>query len=187
MSTNENPDLPWYVNNSLDANQRKLIETQLSEDAELKLEADFLQKIRQQVKNPPGTSPGEFGWHRLQSQLQQTQQTRLNRRWQGLAIAASLLLLIQGGVLVTLLPSEDSYTPLSGTTHTQATLQIRFNPDVREADMRKLLHDIHGQILDGPSASGLYRVTLGGATNDQIAERIEQVRNSGLVEHVAQD
>lgn len=187
MSTDEQLDLPWYVNNSLDESQRKMIASQLAKDIELKRDADFLQIIRQQIKSPATASPGELGWLRLKNRLQHTQQIKHQRRWQGLAIAASLLLLIQGGVLFRLMQSDDGYAPLSGTTHTLPTLQIRFNPDTREADMRKLLLDIHGQILDGPSASGLYRVTLGDVTDEQIAERIEQVRNSGLAEHVAQD
>ncbi|HEX5635901.1 MAG TPA: hypothetical protein VFY78_02345 [Gammaproteobacteria bacterium] len=187
MNTDEQLDLPWYVNNSLDTNRRQAIETQLSADTELKLEAEFLQHVRQQVKHPASASPGEFGWQRLKNQIQETQKPGHPRRWQGLAIAASVLLMIQGGVLFKLLQTDDSYAPLSGVTHSQPTIQIRFNPDVREADMRKLLLDIHGQILDGPSANGLYRVTLGDTSNDQIAQRIEQVRNSGLVQHVAQD
>jgi len=187
MNTDEQHDLPWYVNNSLEVNQRQAIEEKLSADAELKREAELLQHIRQQLKHPASASPGEFGWQRLKNQIQEIQKTRHQRRWQGLAIAASVLLMIQGGVLFTLLQTDDSYAPLSGVTHSQPTIQIRFNPDVREADMRKLLLNIHGQILDGPSANGLYRVTLGDTSNDQIAQRIEQVRNRGLVEHVARD
>ena len=185
MSTHDkNPNLPWYVNNSLSAAERQALETQLTQDAELKLEVEFLQQIRQQVKKTPGATPGKLGWQKLQRQINRTP-VKTNRRWQGFAIAASLMLMVQGAIIFNLLQTEDNYAPLSGLTQQQPTLQIRFNPDIREADMRQLLRDIQGQILDGPSANNLYRVSL--ENPEQIAHYIETLRANSLVDHVAQD
>ena len=183
-NTEQNLNLPWYVNNSLDAGERQTLETQLMQDAELKLEVEFLQQIRQQIKKPPGATPGELGWKKLQRQINRTP-VNTNRRWQGFAIAASVMLMVQGAIIFNLLQTEDNYAPLSGLTQQQPTLQIRFNPDIREADMRQLLRDIKGQILDGPSANNLYRVSL--ENPEQIAHFIETLRANSLVDHVAQD
>ncbi|MBI3186323.1 MAG: hypothetical protein HYZ31_00475, partial [Gammaproteobacteria bacterium] len=76
MSTDEQLDLPWYVNNSLDENQRKAIAIKLSADAELNREAELLQHIRQQIKSSATPSPGELGCQRSKNQMQQTQQSK---------------------------------------------------------------------------------------------------------------
>ena len=96
---------------------------------------------------------------------------------------ASLLLVLQTGVIFNLIQPKDSYAPLSGISHTQPTLQIRFNASVSEADMRQALLAIHGQIINGPSANGIYRVSL--ENTQQRTTAMEQLRASGLVDHVA--
>ena len=196
--TEQQLNLPWYVNNSLDAQQRQDIEQQLADDtelkqadlkqADLKQEIAFLQLIRQQVKLSASTSPGELGWHKLQRQINQAP-VKINRGWQGLAIAASVLLMVQGAVIFNLMQPndspDDSYVPLSGISTQHVSLQLQFNADVRESDMRQLLLDVHGQILEGPSAQGIYRIKL--EQPEQLAQALEQLQASGLVKHVAKD
>lgn len=183
MNTEDNLDLPWYVNNTLDAARQQQIKNQLSQDATLQQEADFLQHIRQQIKNSGDATPGEFGWQKLQRQIKQSSVSANNRRWQVFAVAASLLLVLQTGVIFNLIQPKDSYAPLSGISHTQPTLQIRFNASISEADMRQALLAIHGQIINGPSANGIYRVSL--ENTQQRTTAMEQLRASGLVDHVA--
>ena len=144
--------------------------------------------IRQQVKLSASTSPGELGWHKLQRQINQAP-VKINRGWQGLAIAASVLLMVQGAVIFNLMQPndspDDSYVPLSGISTQHVSLQLQFNADVRESDMRQLLLDVHGQILEGPSAQGIYRIKL--EQPEQLAQALEQLQASGLVKHVAKD
>lgn len=192
MKTEDNLDLPWHVNNSLDRTRRLSLDSSLTQDAELRLEAEFLQHIRQQVKNQPDVTPGDLGWQRLKKQLaQETQQTPTRpRRHLALAVAASLLVIIQGGVIFSLLNQqqvEPAYLPLASSHYQGLVLQVRFNPDIREAQMRELLIKIDARIIEGPSSNGLYRITVTAEDNSRISQRIDQIKASGLVEHVAQE
>jgi hypothetical protein len=192
MKTEDNLDLPWLVNNSLDRARRLSLDASLTQDAELRLETEFLQHIRQQVKNQPDVTPGDLGWQRLKKQLaQETQQTPARPRWNlGLAVAASLLVIIQGGVIFSLLNQqqvEPAYLPLASNHYQGPVLQVRFNPDIREAQMRNLLLEIDARIIEGPSSNGLYRITLTSEANSRLTQLVDQIRASGLVEHVAQE
>ncbi|MBL4583194.1 MAG: hypothetical protein JKX83_01125, partial [Pseudomonadales bacterium] len=70
MNNKPNHDLmPWYVNGSLDEQQRKTIEQELANNSELPQEHDFLQELQRQVKQTQVGSPGEFGLHRLRRNI----------------------------------------------------------------------------------------------------------------------
>ena len=65
---------------------------------------------------------------------------------------------MQSLLLTQLWRSDDAlYQPLSGVTE-QGIIIVRFQPDAREADIRALLRALDVQLVEGPAASGLYRL-----------------------------
>jgi anti-sigma factor RsiW len=77
-------------------------------------------------------------------------------------VAAQFLLIagLAGGLGFSLWDRQ--YSTLSGTAQTAAgaRLAIRFNESVTEAQLRQVLREIDGKIVDGPSSLGIYTVEV---------------------------
>lgn len=85
-------------------------------------------------------------------------------RW-ALAGQAALILLLAGTLVWQVsLPTEATYQTLSSPAakHPEAVLQMRviFAADTMEAEIRALLLDTGGRIVDGPSSIGAYAVEV---------------------------
>ena len=102
-------------------------------------------------------SAGDLGWARLQRSIRQdARRETLARVWKpALAMAAGLALVVQGALLY---QADDGRAGLAGREDAQ--VQITFAPDAREADLRALLQEVGATIVDGPSASGVYRLVV---------------------------
>jgi anti-sigma factor RsiW len=177
--------LPWYVNGTLEPDERELVETHLRECAECAGEREDLRQMKamvvQAIENEPVPSlpplprirarieeekGARLSWwarfdHRLASLLQ--------RRPVPVLIAA--LLVVQFAVLAGLAgvlyfdQRRAGVEPMSRPGVLERgipapRIQISFQPTASEQGIRELLHQVHGRIVDGPSAKGVYRVEV---------------------------
>ncbi len=190
--TNDHPDelLPWYVNHSLEDEQRQYVERHLRHCPRCRDEVEFLRHLRQAVQREhQGSGPGELGLKRLQRELERQTPPRRPRWFPSLAAAAVLALGI--ALLYPLIPAEDPASQiqlLGESDDTGPILQIEFAPEATEAEIRALLHDIDAVIIDGPSALGLYRIRLHDLPDDDTAaleERLRRLQQHRLIRHVA--
>lgn len=159
--------LPFYVNGSLDGEELGLVEQALENNQDLRQEVIFLQNLRKSVKEQePDSSPGEFGLKRLQKSVSnasasEKKQPTPKNIWRFAAVAACLMLAIQ--TVVVNLESESTYTAASGNTTTVAegyVVSVTFAPNVSERVIRQLLIENNVSIIDGPSALGIYRLSV---------------------------
>lgn len=136
-------------------------------------------------------APGDLGWHRLEADIRRETresnsaagQAPTNGRlvmWKAAAVFFGIAALGQA-VYLTTSPGE----PVAGyQTATEGTadnvLVISFRPDATEADMRRLLQATNARFVDGPGASGLYRVTF--ETDDALAVGRIQLEAAGIIE-----
>ena len=181
--------LPWYVNGTLDEEQRRVIEAALAEDSEdareLADELAFLKQLRQHIKQQvAAASPGETGLHRLRRELRRESAATSARWWKPVAIAASMLLVVQTGYMLMPVDTGSGITPLSGSQYTAPVLQIQFRDDAANAAIQSLLLAEQARIIDGPSASGLYRIAV---DDGDIAATLSRLKRNQLVTHVAQE
>ncbi len=183
--------LPWYVNGSLDAEQREAVEAALAEDSEdareLADELAFLKQLRQHIKQQTAqASPGETGLYRLRRELRRESAATATsaRWWKPMAIAASLLLVVQTGYMLTPANPGSGITPLSGSQYNAPVLQIQFRDDAANAAIQSLLLAERARIIDGPSVSGLYRIVV---DDGDIAATLSRLKRNQLVTHVAQE
>lgn len=171
--------LPFYVNESLEDEEIKIVEEALTADKELLEEVLFLQDLQNQVKQPHrDSSPGELGLKRLQKQLKENQQysqrpvrdnksnpieQKLNR-WRYMALAACLLLVVQTVLIIE--PQDfDSFKAASGQIANQnegKIISVTFVPGAKELLIRNLLLEVNASITNGPSALGIYRLSIPG-------------------------
>lgn len=174
--------LPEYVNGTLQPDDAKRIEQIMEQDTTIKAEVEFLQLMRKAVKNEEVESPTEWGLARLRRTLPQAEAEAENQSsswWKPIAVAASFAFVLQTSyMLFNETKIDDGYVPLS-TSEIEDAIQIVFEDNVTEAQVRILLHSIEASIVDGPSASGVYRIT----SKDKILA-IEKLKTSGLITHV---
>jgi len=165
--------LPFYVNGSLDANEQQKVEQALENDLELQQELLYLQALRTQVQQQQrDNSPGELGLKRLQKTLaeQKANNTAMQQtadssfyanRWRLAAIAACLMLVVQ--TVVDYNSGSNIYSAAGGKTviqHQGQLVSVTFAPDVTEQAMRQFLLETNVVIVDGPSALGIYRLSV---------------------------
>ncbi len=188
----DHPDdlLPWYVNHSLDEDQRHHLEQHLRHCPRCRDEVEFLRRLRQAVqreqRHPP---PGELGLKRLQRELER-QAPPPRPRWLP-TLAAAAVLVLGIALLYPLIPADDpagQIQLLGESDDAGPVLQIEFAPEATEAEIRALLHDIDAVIIDGPSALGLYRIRLQDLPADDPAaleKRLRRLQQHRLIRHVA--
>jgi anti-sigma factor RsiW len=152
--------LPWFVNGTLEASERAAVEQHLLGCSRCRDEVAFLGALRQGVKAlAVAEGPGDLGRKRLLRDVRA--ERRAGRRWWRPALAAAAaVIVVQGVVLAGLLLREPGIVPLGGPRAEGATVQIQFAPTATEAQIRALLQEAGATLIDGPGASGVYRVRV---------------------------
>ena len=186
--------LPAMISDTLDGAKRKEIEELVAHSPELQQDVEFMTFLRQSIKEQTEASPGELGLARLRKELaleKAAQEKRQERKppfsihlWQVAAVAASVLLVVQTVVLVNVINKDDDYEMLSGPSVQGAMLQVTFEPDATEKQIREVLNTAGVEIIAGPSAAGVYRLQLTDETRAQesITYLISQ---TSVVSHAA--
>lgn len=181
--------MPMYLIGRLDSNQRHQVETAIKANEDLQRELEFLHILENRIKSEHIVSPGEMGWARLKrdivaidnnSQAKQATHSKSNSSawWKTAAIAASLAMVIQSAVLIQQQSKPiDSYRPLS-SSELKHTVKVKFAANASEIQLRRLLVKLQGQIVDGPSALGIYHLRF---QNQQSA--LISLNDSALVEY----
>lgn len=163
MSTETRQDiealLPFYVNGTLDQDERARVDAALADDTSLAAQARALSALRDQMKAEDiDYSPGDFGLARLTREIDaETVQPAQSRAGflGGFALAAALALAAFLSVTRLMTPPEPVYEQASGDA---AALSVIFQPDVTQEQMTELMLELGLVIVDGPSALGIYRV-----------------------------
>ena len=169
--------LPWYVNGTLGDDERSRVEAYLSASAAAREEVELLRRLRDHVKaSQPSRSPGELGLKRLQREIAAERQAAPARPrgggspgwWRPAAIAAALVIAIQGALLFEMLP-ERGVGPATGGGSGGSVIEVNFAADATESEIRAALQAVDGRLIDGPGALGVYRVRLVGVAPDDAA------------------
>ncbi len=158
--------LPWYINNTLDEDENRMVAEALEKDDDLKKEYELLKSISTAMKTDEIQTPGEIGLARLKRSMKtSTQSSHLTEqknstatRWKFAAIAASLLLIVQVSFTLNQTSEQEYYQPLGSEKKLQDTIVVTFSPTATEQQIREILLASHAQIVDGPSAAGIYSV-----------------------------
>ena len=171
-------NLPMYINGSLTTEEQADFERELELDDDLKKEAEFLSAIRNHVKKEQLQTPGEMGLFKLKRQIKQQEENKstvsnVSKKWRTFAVAASLMLVVQAGLMVTMTQQEDTFRPLSGSDYSENVIQVQFKDGAKESDIRALLISVDGSIIEGPSKNGIYRIHV-EKLSDNIIHQLQQ-------------
>lgn len=174
--------LPYYLNGTLTETEVEHVEQALTDYPQLQQELNFLDTLRKQLQSQSDSlsSPGELGLKRLQQQVKKNQPKKLVHGWRILAIAASVLLLVQ--TLVTFqLDEPGTYLPASGTPDFEVSgtlVSVTFFPEATEQQIRAVLLQGNSRIIDGPSALGIYQLVIHSEPDEVIA----YLKSQGIIE-----
>lgn len=182
--------LPWYVNGSLSAGEQQQVAAHLQGCEACRAEVELLRAMRDVSKQVTEPVPGEFAWQRLQRDMRQEKTMPAPRRqwWLPSLAAAAVLVIAVQGVLLFNFTQEDGYG-LAGGGHDGVVVQVKFNAQATEADIRALLHAAGAEIIAGPGASGVYRLRLVAQDSGaDLQARYEQLQaNRDVIDYLQTD
>jgi anti-sigma factor RsiW len=206
--------LPWYATGTLEPDEASAVEAHLATSPEARAElASFrvLHEVVQDTSGEPEFNPGLV--NDALAQIDSYERERVEREegrgifgwlrrnlvpaWEATpsltraAVAAQFaLMLALGGAL--LLPERDGFTTVGGGSEAaQARIVIAFTKTTLESDLRKIVKELEGTIVSGPSALGLYTIELPqrdeargevDALLETLRARKDRVRFAGRIE-----
>ncbi|MEM1288368.1 MAG: hypothetical protein AAGH60_08455 [Pseudomonadota bacterium] len=186
--------LPFLANETLSGEEKRDVEAAVADDDLLQSDLEALKAIRTTMQAEESFSPGEMGLARLMRDVSVEAQPAAtpkpaNRTWIWQSVAAVLLVALVGQTAFQM-GSPDSapggFELASGDTpavaQSDAVFRVSFMPGTSEADMRSVLIDAGLTITAGPTAEGLYDLSLGDGIELSAAQ--DALIASSLVDSV---
>jgi len=180
--------LPWYLNGTLSPREREQLESWLVSSPEGQSELLLWRAVQIDTRARPSADAGsELGWRRLRTQLPAPGQVRQSARpWRWAAAASVLAILGLQSALLLRHPAEQIHRPLTAPSVALDVwhLQVQFAQSATLADLQALLSRHDATIINGPSALGIYTLSVPRAEGS-AAELAAALRAEPLVMQVS--
>lgn len=176
--------LPWYVNGTLKPQERARLESHLKDCVECQRELQRTQSLSAAVVETAERvpEPPPFLFTRAAARVEEYEREKAGRRWwfaRAVMVAQFALILSLGAVL---LNRERVFTTASGTS--RGSIMVVFQDGVSEQTLRRVVLDMRGSIVSGPSALGLYSIQVPRSEDvDKLLENLRQ--NHGVIRFAA--
>jgi hypothetical protein len=174
--------LPWYLNGTLTGRERDEVEIWLGSSEEAQSELLLWRAVQLDARHRPLADGGmDLGWRRLRGQLPAAPvaatRTASRQGWRWAAAASVLAILGLQTALLVRSPDDAIHRPLSvpATQVDSWQLQVRFADDTPLAELNALLLRYDATISEGPSALGLYTLSVPrgeDAAPDELVTRL---------------
>ncbi len=179
--------LPWYVNGTIGAEDRALVEQVMAEDPMARAEVEWYRSLARRMQDDAPKVPETIGLSKVLARIG-TPQPRWPQRVAAflgslaarpaVAFAGLALIVVQSGVIVHLAGGADDdaaqMRAVSATpTQDRPLLKINFAPDAREADIRHLLISVQGRLVGGPGQLGDYFVAVPAGKEAALVEQLK--------------
>jgi anti-sigma factor RsiW len=180
--------LPWFVNGTLDDDERALVERHLRQCERCRREVEWLQELHAAcaAAATSGASPALDG---LRQRLARPRAAA--GRWQVLpwsraVIAAQLAaILVLGAVVVGSDESKAPYRTLGAAesaARASASLVVVFDPAATELELRRILRTAGARIVDGPTQANAYLLDVPSGAREDAIRTLKTDRRVVLVE-----
>lgn len=194
--------LPWYVNGSLEGDELEKIEQHLEDCEKCRQEVSYLRRLTQALARPEDVAPAvDTPLSEALSRIEQIEAERssanLERFWDALRLKWPLrpLLVVQTLVILALVIAlwqgstgappvfHTLSRPTDAVTSKGFAVRMVFSPEVTEQELRRLLIELKGQIVEGPSPYGVYTVEIHSIADPEAeASLLEEIRAREEVE-----
>ena len=191
--------LPFYVNGTLQGEEREWMERELAQHADARAELEAVRALQARVADSLPEVPDTIGLDKVMARIRADQPGLLDRlaAWLGFsgglrpatAFAGLAIIAVQAGVIVSLVAGgrdEDAGAGLraskASAVHEGPLLKVNFAPDAKEAEIRHLLVSVQGRLAGGPGQLGDYYIAVPAGREAALAE---EVRRSPIVQGVS--
>lgn len=189
--------LPWYVNGTLEPDDRAMVEAHLAECVECRADLAAEQVLARDVAALP--LDVEHAWSMLSERIDAEGPPRrlaepvpfLRRKvamgWAlggplAAAAAVALAVMVVPGAPS---PAGETYRALgSAPTAQPGNALVMFRPDARDVDLRSALIEAGARVVDGPTATGAYVVRIAPAGRAQALDRLRATPQVALAEPI---
>ena len=192
--------LPWLVNDTLSAEEKSELESALEQSEKLRQEKELLELLQQQVQQQEmPDAPVEFAWQKMKRQIAEEKkqapqivQKSKENKWRYVAMAASVLLVIQSSSLFVSWNQDDPYRPLTSGSESAkqnaVQLSMQFVDTATAVEIQQILRQYQLSIISGPSSIGLYKITGPENSNDNAEKLLNQLKSrTDVIAHVQQN
>ena len=181
--------LPWFINDTLTADEQRLVERHLNDCLVCRQEIGVLSKLATELQHRPRNVACENALAELHHRMDQAPVASYFP-W---AAAASLVVVIglafisSNRVTDGLVDFSDGYQTLGsdpsfGTNQFGRSARVVFRPDVDSKEIVSLLDEVDASIASGPSRRGAYTVSFSGTLSSRAQQNaIRNLRDSGRV------
>ena len=190
--------LPFYVNGTLQAEEREWMERELAEHADARAELDACRALQSRIVHSLPEVSDTIGLDRVMTRIRGDQPGWLDRLAALLGFSGGLrpstafaglaIIAVQAGVIVSLVAGPQDQdagaglrTPRATAVHEGPVLKINFAPDAKEAEIRHLLVSVQGRLAGGPGQLGDYYIVVPAGREAALAD---EVRRSPIVQGV---
>ena len=152
--------LPWFVNGTLDERELDFVNSHLGRCADCRRAVVLEMELAQKISAPTETPGPDFESLRVQLRGARRRRSRARDWLTGAAVTTSML--IVATLLFLVPPEEAEYQGLTSApeAHPGPVVQVVFVPQTTERELRTLLLESGGTVVDGPSSRGVYRISL---------------------------
>jgi anti-sigma factor RsiW len=192
--------LPWFVNGTLDADERALVERHLGECARCRDEVEWLRDLHAACVAGEASPGASSAFHKLRTRLdaprarvaQRSRRQaawRLPRPWTHWVIGAQLALIAGVGALW-LQDSDHAalYRTLgasSAASQPTGSLVVVFDPSASEAELRRVLRSVGARVVDGPTQANAYVLDVPAAGRERALKALRTEPAVALVAELA--
>jgi hypothetical protein len=182
--------LPWYVNGSLNAEDRAWVDRYLAAHPQAQSELDWYRSLSQRMHDNAPAVPATIGLAKAMTLIRADRPTFAERvsaffgnfgLRPAAAFAGFAIFALQGAFILNLLhTTKDDAAELRAlkatSTDERPMLKLNFAPDAKEAEIRHLLMSVQGRLAGGPGQLGDYYVVVPAGKEATLAEQIKTNR-----------
>ena len=196
--------LPWFVNGTLEHDERELVERHLIECAHCRDEVAVLRQLQDLHADAAPELDASAALQRLRGRLRVHGTAPRVSRWQSLrrgwmltpqwlrgAVAVQALVVLVLAVALIGPDRPDARYRTLGDAAPAVTLQedvrqlvVVFDPRISQAQMRQLLRASQARIIDGPSDAGAYVLAVPAARASSIRDALRAAPGVTMVERL---
>ena len=163
--------LPWFVNGTLDADERALVERHVADCARCRQEVEWLRGLTAALVAGERSPEGASAFRKVRRRLERRGR-RPGRAWGRLltvpwtqwVIGAQLVLIAGLGTITYHSVFQDAdhsarYRTLAApgkAAPARGALVVVFDPGTSEAELRRVLREAGARVVDGPTATNAY-------------------------------
>ena len=193
--------LPWWVNGTLEGDEREQVAQHLADCAQCQREVEWLQTLQAELASETTASTdAPRAMQRLRRRMRSANMlaqgaapsaTAPRRgwgrrdRWLAWVVAAQAVIVVGlGGVLVHNHQAPGEYRTLSSPDSHGTLLVVTFDPQMTEAQMRELVRSNDTRIVGGPTEAGAYLLGVSPDRANHVRDNLRAAHGVTLAERM---